>query len=528
MVIPLPFHRIHGMLRGLDSVGRSPGFDGRFGRMFRTLPPAEFTDKALTDLAAAVVADPEEHPTPETDPPDDEENIGEKYLTVGIPAVSAGYTYLGQFIDHDLTFDPASSLQKTNDPDALLDFRTPRFDLDCVYGRGPDDQPYLYQDDGVRMALGRALAGNSHDPGARDLPRFNPASGAKRALIGDPRNDENVIVSQLQATFLRFHNRVADFLKINSPDDFPVVQRDVRWHYQWVVLNDFLPTVLNAQTVAEVLPHVAKGTDVLADPPQLRFYHPKDEAFIPVEFSVAAYRFGHSMVRPQYRLNEVTPPGEGAPAGGPDPRLPIFSAAGESLVGFREFPASWAVDWRLFFPIRATSPSKGKDRVQPAYKIDASIVNPLGMLPQSVARGLPSLAARNLFRGRSMELPSGQSVARAIGVPILPEDKLRVGKANEDDFEKNPRLADVSPEFENNAPLWYYVLAESASVFEKNDTPLRLGPVGARIVAEVFAGLLLNDRHSFLRQNPLWKPHQAFTSNGRFGMPELIAQAIQA
>jgi hypothetical protein len=531
--IPRPFIRIHGQLRGLDAVGRSPGADGRFGRMFRTLPPAEFTDQALNALADEMVAKEEGQPTPETaDPPDDEENVGTKYHDTGLPAIAAGYTYLGQFIDHDLTFDPASSLQKENDPDALLDFRTPRFDLDNIYGRGPDDQPYLYQDDGIRMALGRALTGNSHDPKARDLPRFDPPppGGAKRALIGDPRNDENVIVSQLQATFLRFHNRVADFLGITNPDDFKVVQREVRWHYQWVVVNDFLPTILNARTLDEVLPHVSKRTDILRDPPQLKYYCPKGEAFMPVEFSVAAYRFGHSMVRPQYRLNEVTPPGEGAPEGGPDPRLPIFAPAGTpSLVGFDAFPSTWAVDWRLFFPMRATSPNKGKDRVQPAYKIDASIVNPLGALPGVVARGMPSLAARNLFRGRSMELPSGQAVARAMGIDVLAEDQLGVGKANEGDFAGNKRLVDLSAEFEDNAPLWFYILAESAHAFQSNTTPLRLGPVGARIVAEVFAGLLLYDRQSFFKQNPAWKPHKKFLNgDGKFGMPELIAQAMQA
>src|SRR2546428_1368524 len=151
-----------------------------------------------------MIAEAEAKPTSEEEN-DDEENIG----TPDNPGISAGFTYLGQFIDHDLTFDPASSLQKQDDPDALVDFRTPRFDLDNVYGRGPDDQPYLYQDDGVRMLLGRPLTGNADDPKTRDVPRNSPAAGPKRALIGDPRNDENVIVSQLQATFLRFHNRVA-------------------------------------------------------------------------------------------------------------------------------------------------------------------------------------------------------------------------------------------------------------------------------------------------------------------------------
>src|SRR5438128_10284587 len=217
----------HGEIRGLEAHGRSDQFEGRFGRMFRTLPPAQFDAGVLHDLAAAMTAEFEATPTPETEA-DDEENTG----------ISAGYTYLGQFIDHDITFDPVSSLQRQDDPDSLVDFRTPRFDLDCVYGRGPEDQPYLYRSDGVRMLLGRRLTGNEQDKNSRDLPRIASGAEPRRAIIGDLRNDENVIVSQLHASFLRFHNRVADVLKATT---FGEVQRAVRWHYQWVVLRDFLP-----------------------------------------------------------------------------------------------------------------------------------------------------------------------------------------------------------------------------------------------------------------------------------------------
>src|SRR5438552_11265277 len=173
----------HGLpLRGLMSSGRSASFNGRFGRMFRSLPPAHFGGgdaESIANLQALGAAMSPTLDDPPKDGPDDEES--------GIPAL---YTYLGQFIDHDITFDPASSLQKQNDPDALVDFRTPAFDLDSIYGRGPDDQPYLY-DGNDGFLLGTALTGG--DPGAKDLPR-NVATPA-RALIGDPRNDENSIVS---------------------------------------------------------------------------------------------------------------------------------------------------------------------------------------------------------------------------------------------------------------------------------------------------------------------------------------------
>ena len=179
--------------RGLNAT-RSPLSQGRFGRMFRKLTPAKFgpndADNVanLSALADKMVAD---FDGPK-DGPDAEES--------GIPAL---YTYFGQFIDHDITFDPVSSLTKQQDPDGLVDFRTPSLDLDNLYGRGPDDQPYMY--DGIKFLLGDKLTG------ARRTRRQRPAAlQAGRALIGDPRNDENSIVSQLQGLFLRFHNRMVD------------------------------------------------------------------------------------------------------------------------------------------------------------------------------------------------------------------------------------------------------------------------------------------------------------------------------
>src|SRR4051812_22933265 len=233
MKIPRPFFHIHGKIRGLEAPARSTLFEGRFGRMFRTLHPAVFSEAALQELAREqhIVAEAEDEATPETGR-DDEENVGGDATK---PAISAGYTYLGQFIDHDITFDPASSLQKANDPDALLDFRTPAFDLDNVYGRGPDDQPYMYeQPEGVKFQLGKEPLSGGKDQNAVDRTRGENG----RALIGDPRNDENAIVSQLQGLVQRFHNR---FATDNRDLSFADIQQEVRFQYQFVGLNDFLP-----------------------------------------------------------------------------------------------------------------------------------------------------------------------------------------------------------------------------------------------------------------------------------------------
>ncbi|HTS53171.1 MAG TPA: heme peroxidase family protein [Burkholderiales bacterium] len=503
--------------RGVDVPRRSPFFEGRYGRMFRSLPAAEFQDADLKKLAEQMTAEPEDKITPDTKV-DDEENFG----------IAAGYTYLGQFIDHDLTFDPASSLQKQNDPDGLVDYRTPRFDLDSVYGRGPDDQPYLYDPDAdgtrIRMALGRQL--DQGVPGQPcDLPRFNEC-----ALIGDKRNDENVIVSQLHGVFLRFHNNVARAL---GSSDFQTTQQAVRWHYQWIVLFDFLPKIVGMKMMYDVLPHLRSRKTLLEDKPQLRLFHWENEPFIPIEFTAAVYRFGHSMVRPVYRLNKKLAPIQGE-IEGLDGRKFLFSPEpnNESLSGFHSVRSDFAIDWTLFFNFDSPNAELpggdklpvvglGRNRVQPAYKIDASLVNPLGSLREFAQPGeIANLAHRNLLRGARMGLPSGQAVAQFMGAPVVPEEKLKVGKATAADFESNKSISAVGPSFEGNAPLWYYVLAEAAYEWrqaldkagdqEKDAVPVRLGSVGGRIVTEVFVGLMTGDRNSFLSQNPTWKPSSEF------------------
>jgi hypothetical protein len=516
----------HGGVRGADFPRGSLLFEGGFGRIFRTLPAAQFSDQDLETLAREMTALPEldstgkPTATPETED-DSEENQG----------IDAGHTYLGQFIDHDLTFDPMSSLQKQNDPDALTDFRTPRFDLDCLYGRGPDDQPYLYEDDGLHFKLGRKLEGSEFDPNVHDLPRhISDKGGRARALIGDPRNDENVIIAQLHATMLRFHNHmVAHLSKDGTTPSFAQVQRLVRWHYQWVVLDDFLHTIVGDEMIYNVLPHFKKKTSIYVDKPDLRFFKWHYEPYIPIEFAAAAYRFGHSMVRPVYRLNThlVGAGPEKDPING---RRFIFTPndSTEGLNGFREFPKAWAIDWSLFFKMEDNPPKNGIHRVQKAYKIDSSLVNPLGKLPTTVARDIRSLAERNLKRGVRMGLPSGQDVARYMDIDPVDAKDLRVGKATAEDTKKNRRLTRISRAFADNAPLWYYVLAEAQQQFQKNDTPIRLGPVGGRIVAEVFIGLLLGDSHSFLSQAPGWKPEPTFMTNGKFGIAELIKAARKA
>ena len=474
-------------LRGLMSTKISPFFQGFFGRMFRSLRPAKFgaTDEEnITNLAALGEAISAQFDPPK-DGKDDEES--------GIPAL---YTYLGQFIDHDITFDPASSLQKQNDPDALIDFRTPAFDLDNVYGRGPDDQPYMY--DGEKsFLLGDPI--NGGDPNAKDLARNN--AHPRRALIGDPRNDENSIVSQLQGLFLRFHNRtVAD----NPGLVFADVQKLVRFHYQYVVLNDFLPRIVHSS----VLNMLKSGQRY--DHYKLKFFHWKNKPFMPVEFSVAAYRLGHSMIRPGYRLNNSV-------------LLPIFPVPkegfNEGLTGFRAMNPAWGIDWGRFIDVDIRNydgtADDQKKRLQLAYRIDTSLVNPLANLPPAVASNPSSLAQRNLERGWRLGLPSGQSVARAMGIKPLDDTDILLGQAVDKPDKPLPNILSVSKVFANNCPLWTYILAEAMRFVVPVKIPVKenvtintpmLGPVGGRIVAEVFLGLMFGDTHSLLSLDPDWQP----------------------
>ncbi len=532
-----------GGVRGDNSVARSSQFEGRFGRMFRSLPSAEWPREALLKLGEAMTSEPEQTGTKPPQPTaafeDPKKRIQDDEENAGIPA---GYTYLGQFIDHDITFDPASSLQQQNDPDALIDFRTPRLDLDSLYGRGPGDQPLLYV--GNKFRLGRKLFENTKPSKARDLPRFNDPvnGGAKRALIGDKRNDENVIVAQLHSAMLQFHNKLVD---TNSKDSFERIQQKVRWHYQWVVVNDFLKTICGEEVVEDILPDFGKKKPIWKLKPNLSIFKWRNDPFMPIEFSAAAYRFGHSMIRPIYRLNTELNGGDDPNKATPDEekrglagRFFIFAGVQKrGLNGFDEFPEQWAIDWSLFFDIGGSIKNVGKKRVQPAYKIDTSLVNPLGFLPEfskppqplvppltvdqlqskpADPKGDPTnLAQRNLLRGFAMGLPSGQSVAVALGVDPIDDKELRVGKAVTDDLKTNPSLTSFDDSFVENAPLWYYVLAEAqvewagratAKGGKGNEESIRLGTVGGRIVAETIIGLLWGDGHSYLRQAPNWKP----------------------
>ena len=296
---------------------------GRFTKLFPDLPCAAFDPTDLKLLARAMTAPPEESgPEAKEDP---EENR----------SIPAAYTYLGQFVDHDLSFDRSSRLDESLDPAqlrALVDLRTPRFDLDNLYGRGPDDQPYMYEKDRVRMLLGEPMPGNPFDPGAVQLPR-GPNG---RALIGDPRDDENRIVAQLHAIFLRFHNKVVDQLGGKKNVSFEEVRQQVRWHYQWVLVDDFLRDDPRQQTYRSVFPDCLQASH--------------DDTRTPGD-GLGAHARGVLGGRLSLRALHDPPR---VPAQHDDRGRPIFSGARghtADLGGFRPIPADWAIDWQFFIDL---------------------------------------------------------------------------------------------------------------------------------------------------------------------------------
>ena len=383
------------------------------------------------------------------------------------PRIAAGWPFFGQFVAHDITHD-RSPLQEAEDVQALQNFRKPRLDLECVYGAGPVGQPYLYDvHDPDKLLIGRSLSPTG------DLPRNDQGL----ALVGDARNDTHLLISQLHLAFLHFHNRVVDKLReadANADQVFDRAARLVRWHYQWIVLHEFLPLSVGDDLVGELLEAGSRLCQFEGRP------------FIPVEFSDGAYRFGHAQIRDAYDVNRGFR------------GVPIFPA----LVGICPVTPQRQVDWKLFFTFGNSDPPRASRRIGP------QLVPTLMRLPEALVGQTPprpefsSLAARDLYRGRSVALPSGEAIARAMGLNPCTAIELKSVDASW-----------------SETPLWLYVLAE-AEVQHKGEY---LGEVGGRIVAEVILELLRRDPTSFM-SNPDWRPEFA-RAGGKFGIADLLNYA---
>lgn len=419
----------------------------------------------------------------------------------------AGITFLGQFVDHDITLDVSSKFSRPQINAALENGRTPNLDLDCVYGGGREASPYLYQNSGevwerAKLIEGPVIGGAT--AGQRDLHRNNDGGtpGGGRAIIGDPRNDENIFVAQVQAAFIRFHNQCVDLLHTpptdssgnprwkayESDEELFERARDTATHYYHrIILEDLLYRLIGLDMMQAIATQgrmyyfpngFTKADDTWPERP-----------FMPVEFSVAAYRYGHTTVRESYAVN------------GPLD-TPLFDA---NLRGFHKIPDNFHMDWEWFFV------EQNRDPQQFAQKIDPFLPTPLFELPD-FAGSENSLASRNLMRGRIFRLPSGEAIARrmyADGMKISATQDMReediIGLHTDAPQHIEQMITKMRTEYAmNETPLWLYVLLEGAIYgkgFHGDQPPNkeagdRLGPVGGRIVGEVLMGLMDHYRDS--------------------------------
>ena len=401
------------------------------------------------------------------------------------PSQTAGTTFVAQFLDHDLTRDGGSPLGSPTSLRRSINLRTPSFDLDTVYGGGPRRSPELYSS---RTGVFRVETGGQFE----DLPRS--ANGT--AIIGDPRNDENLMISGIQVAMLKFHNNVMESLTTRPHRNlraFREAQRIVQWHWQWLIVNEFLPQFVGQEMVDDIF---ANG---------FRVWNTR-RSQIPVEFSTAAYRFGHSMVRPSYRANLAGDDGDPFFAlvfdpdsrGNPDP---------DDLTGGRRSERRF-IGWQTFFDFK-------DGEVRPNKRIDTMISTPLMDLPIPTidtphgggVTGPRSLPARNFLRHVTWGIPSGQDIARRMRADVLAPGDLQ-------------DAADIYAPLGESTPLFFYILREADVVSDG----LHLGPVGGRIVAETFLALLRLNRDSYLSRMPRWTPTLPYAGD-RFAMTDLLTFA---
>jgi hypothetical protein len=488
-------HGIHSRSAIPDSLHSKANDDpGMFGYMFPSLKPLLAPTEAL-DALAAVMRDTEFKDN---------------------PSMPAGFTYLGQFIDHDITLDLTSINEKQADPEAKENFRTPALDLDSLYGFGPDGSQFMYERDaGDLRSLPTLLISNAaesklpRDPSVTipaviggDLPR-SPVTGI--AIIGDSRNDENLLVAQMHVAFMHFHNRVVRHLRdvdrVPAHELFQRAREQVIWHYQWLVLHEFLETITGEKGIADRILNAGR-----------RFYRFKRHPFMPLEFSAAAYRWGHSAVREAYSHNKVFNGDGGIPA-----TLDLlfrFTGKSGEIVGSLlppavpprplpqpVLPSNWVIDWRRFFDFKTVG-ANPNFRLNLAHRIDPFLVPALHQLP-----GGGNLASLNLRRGVQKQLPSGQDVARAMGLTALTPAEISTGPDG---------AVAKAHGFDRKTPLWYYILKEA----EVKAGGQHLGPVGKTIVAEVFVGLVQGSKGSYLQSGP-FKPRFGATP-GEFTMVDLL------
>lgn len=473
------------------------------------------------------------------------------------PTIPAGFTYLGQFIDHDLTLDKtARSLGENVAVADLLQGRSPALDLDSLYGRGPHHpEDATFYRDAVRLKMGATAAvpfpdaGTNIDINGFDLPRVgfgSKVSERRVALIPDARNDENLAIAQVHLAFIRFHNRVVDKLAgegIPGLDLFAKARRVVVRHYQWMIRHDFLPRILDKAIVDDVFTNGRKFFEVKPKSDERHqffswmYAQPKDTPTMPIEFSVAAYRLGHSMIRGAYQWNRVF---RGGGPGGIATLQLLFRFSGTSGIlspppadlndkeagTFERLPTNWIADFRRLFDFDEAGRDDLKvpdTELNVTKLLDTLLVDPLKELPLGAFGGrgtMPpadelNLAFRNLTRANMVSLASGQQMAAHMGIAPLSAAQILNGNSGASLGGLTQAQKDA---LTGNTPLWFYILREA----ELNGG--RLTGVGARIVAEVFHRAIEGSGTSIVRE-PYWRPSLGPDKN-TFRMVDLLLFAF--
>jgi len=534
----------------------SSAADARKFRFSRLGPQAEPVDDAermiFESVATAMTAEPPGGDPDSAQAPD------------GRPGIPAGFTYLGQFVDHDLTKDvTADQLGQDVTVEEMLQGRSPALDLDSLYGRGPAKDPRFYAADGLHLKTGTTAAIPAGAPGGNipfttadregfDLPRTGTGSTpAERRLadIPDQRNDENLAVAQTHLAFIRFHNRVVDKLAATTPSAllFTTAREIVVKHYQWMLVTDFLPRIVDPDIVTDVFTNGRKYFEIPAGYDDPRWYPapgdcrvgPEDQPTMPVEFSVAAYRLGHSMVRDVYNWNAVFNTKK-IPAS----LLLLFAFSGTSGIlapptspdqlndptaGAVRLPSNWVADFRRLYDFTEAGRDDlavPHDDFNTAKRIDTLLVNPLQQLPLGAfggrdaavrARGRElNLAFRNLTRAGMVRLCSGQQLAEQFGMPPLDPGQILAGDGG---ASLDGLADDQQKSFTQNTPLWFYILREA----ELNGG--RLTGVGGRIVTEVFHRAMEGSRVSIVK-DPGWRPTLS-PGSSIFRMTDLLLFAFE-
>jgi Animal haem peroxidase len=437
----------------------------------------------------------------------------------GASQIPAGFTYLGQFVDHDLTFDKTRvRLAEHVSPAELLQARSPSLDLDSLYGAGPTDpeSAKFYAADGLHLRMGETVGIEEGPEGKEgfDLPRGagTTAAAKRKAIIPDPRNDENLAVAQTHLAFIRFHNRVVDTLPASVPaaQRFAQAREVVAKHYQWMLRTDYLPRICARGVVNDVFRNGRKAFEVGATP--------TDVPTMPIEFSVAAFRLGHSMIRSAYNWNNIFDDGFGTLD-----LLFTFSAGSGDLGGEQRLQSIWIADFRRLYDFEeANRPGLvvPEEKFNRAMRIDTRLVRPLKTLP-GFAPDRDNLAFRNLMRARMVRLATGQQMAtflRNKGVTLTKLTRAQIREGNNgvalDGLTRAQRDGLL-----RDTPLWFYVLREA----ELNRGKLK--GVGARIVAETFHRAMEGSQVSIVR-DPTWRPSLG-PNTTTFRMVDLLLFAFE-